>query len=287
MKSFISILLLSSLLLCSCAGGKKTDSDGSSDTVEKNSESSQKPADTVKEEEMGKSGLKKNAVVVFTGDSITDGYRKDRTDPNDLGQNNYVTMFNDYIQKNFPEDNIKVYNTGYSGYWIQHLHNDLKPFVLDLDPDYLIVNIGTNNCWFDKGSIENVEKEYRSLIDDIQAKTKAKLIIVQPYLYECDFVLDGVPLNDWIPRMSQISDIVCRVGAEKNIPVIYYSDIFRQAMIQYDYPYKPILSVDGIHPNTIGYKMFYNVLCQELGIKGFKSKYSFDFSEIKAKYGVK
>lgn len=284
MKSLFGMLMISSLLLSACATNSGKHPSG---TAVGSESATAAKSDSHPSGEIGKSGLKKNSVVVFTGDSITDGYRQDRTDPNDLGQNNYVTMFNDYIQKNYPDDNVKVYNTGYSGYWIQHLHNDIKKFVYDLNPDYLIVNIGTNNAWFDKGTIENVEKEYRSLIDELLLKTSAKLIIVQPYLFECDFVLDGVPLNEYIPRMNQISDIVCRVGAEKNIPVIYFSEIFRQAMEKYDYPYKPILSGDGIHPSTVGYKMFYNVLCSELGVKGFKSKYDFDFSEIKAQYGVR
>ncbi len=237
--------------------------------------------------EIGKSGLKKNAVVVFTGDSITDGYRQDRTNPCDLGSNNYVTMFNDYIQKNFPEDGITVYNTGHSGYWIQHLTGELKPFVYDLDPDYLIVNIGTNNAWFDKSPIENVEAEYRKLVDLLIKNTHAEIILVQPYLYESDFVLDGVPLNTYIPRMNEISDITCRVAAEKGLKMIFYSDIFRQALQTMDVVYKPLLSVDGIHPNTMGYRMFFDVLCRELGISGYSPRYDFDFTEIKAKYGIK
>lgn len=239
------------------------------------------------EREYGRSGLLKDAVVVFTGDSITDGYRVDRTDPTDLGQNNYVVMFNHYIQKNFPEDNITVYNTGHSGYWIQHLHQHLQDFVYDLDPDYLIVNIGTNNAWFDKGSIESVETAYRALIDELMEKTHAEIILVQPYLFECDFVLDGVALNTYIPRMEQIADIVCRVAGEKGLPVIFYHELFRQAMAENGWAYKPHLSGDGIHPSTDGYRLFFDALAQEMQLPGYRAKYDFDYTAIRAKYGIK
>ena len=282
---FVSAILIAAVLsACSTGGGADNPTAGTNNTG--NEVTPDMTSTTTPDEIYGKSGLLKNSTVVFTGDSITDGYRVDRSDPNDLGKNNYVTMFNDFIQTNFPEDNIKVYNTGHSGYWIQHLHDAVQSFVYDLDPDYLIVNIGTNNAWFDKSPIETVEKEYRSLIDELMAKTHARIVLVQPYLFECDTILDGVPTNEYIPRMNQISDIVCRVAAEKKLPVIFYSEIFRQAMDKMDFVYKPLLSADGIHPSTNGYRMFCDALCTEMKLPGYTPKFRFDFTDIKAQYGI-
>lgn len=282
-KSIAVILLAVTLTSCAPA---QSNPPNTLNTENKEVTTEMKSTDIPKNPEYGKSGLLKNSTVVFTGDSITDGYRLDRSDPTDLGQNNYVTMFNDYIQTNFPEDNITVYNTGHSGYWIQHLRNELQSFVYDLNPDYLIVNIGTNNAWFDKSPIEAVEKEYRELVEELLEKTDASIILVQPYLYESDTILDGVPLNEYIPRMNQISDIVCRTARDHNLPVIFYSEIFRQAITAMGYDYKPLLSADGIHPSTIGYRMFYDALCIKLEITGYIPRYHFDFFEIEKKYSI-
>lgn len=105
---FVSAILIAAVLsACSTGGGADNPTAGTNNTG--NEVTPDMTSTTTPDEIYGKSGLLKNSTVVFTGDSITDGYRVDRSDPNDLGKNNYVTMFNDFIQTNFSEDNIKVY----------------------------------------------------------------------------------------------------------------------------------------------------------------------------------
>lgn len=97
---FVSAILIAAVLsACSTGGGADNPTAGTNNTG--NEVTPDMTSTTTPDEIYGKSGLLKNSTVVFTGDSITDGYRVDRSDPNDLGKNNYVTMFNDFIQTNF------------------------------------------------------------------------------------------------------------------------------------------------------------------------------------------
>ena len=93
---FVSAILIAAVLsACSTGGGADNPTAGTNNTG--NEVTPDMTSTTTPDEIYGKSGLLKNSTAVFTGDSITDGYRVDRSDPNDLGKNNYVTMFNDFI----------------------------------------------------------------------------------------------------------------------------------------------------------------------------------------------
>ncbi len=234
----------------------------------------------------GQSGLKKGAVILFAGDSITDWYRADQSDPTSLGRSdNYVSQFNAYIQQHFPDDGLTIYNTGISGMTIEQMQKRQNKLILDLDPDYLILNIGTNNAW-NKFNAETVEANYRKLVDDVIAGTHAQIILVQPYLCESDKLIFGEPLNDCIPAMNEIGDIICRIAAEKDLPVIFYGEIMRQA-VEAGSAYVPTLSEDGIHPTELGFRMFFDTLCRELQLTDYEAEFSFDFTAIRDKYGIR
>lgn len=91
--------------------------------------------------ETRKIAIKKNSIVLFQGDSVTDCHRN-REDENDLG-NSYVKYVNSYL-KDF---NIKVINKAISGNRVDHLlqrfDNDFKA----VNPDYLFLLIGVNDTW--------------------------------------------------------------------------------------------------------------------------------------------
>ncbi len=236
---------------------------------------------------LGKSGLKKDSVVLFTGDSIPDCYREDRNDPKSLGRpTGFVGKFDEYMKKNFPEDNITVLNTSFSGYRIEDIQNRFEKFISVHNPDYVILYVGTNNAWNSVDTpIETVGEHYRQLLSDILAKTGAELYVFQPYLFPSNKMFTGnTPLDEFIPRMTEISDTVCRVAAELNVPVIYSAELFDQAINRLGMRYDRDLTADGIHPTKKGYEILFDALMAEMRINGYKGKYNFDVSEIKNRY---
>ena len=278
--------ILAALILVSC-GTTPADDEGPESTADAVSDSGTEPVTTEPaDENTGKSGLKRDSTVVFTGDSILDDWRSDRNDPASLGKaDGPASLFNEYIQSNFPEDNITVYNTAYTGYRVQDLHKKYRQFITDLKPDYLIVYIGTNNAWHDDRSLDLVEADFNSLLDDILKKTDAEIILFEPYLFESDlnFTTD-VPLNTYVERMAEISDMVCRVGAERGFPVIYSRELFRISMEKYGYKYTRELTSDGIHPRKTGYRILFDALMTEMKINGYRAKYKINVDSYKSKY---
>ncbi|MBO4770094.1 MAG: hypothetical protein J5563_04865 [Clostridia bacterium] len=282
----VIFLVLSVLILVSC-GTFPADDEESESTVGAAINSETEPATTESAyDNIGKSGLKRDSTVVFTGDSILDDWRSDRNDPASLGKaDGPASLFNEYIQSNFPEDNITVYNTAYTGYTIQNLHKRYEQFITDLEPDYLIIYIGTNNAWHDDRSLDLVEADFNDLLDDIRKKIDAEIILFEPYLFESDlnFTVD-VPLNTYVERMAEISDMVCRIGAERGFPVVYSRELFRISMEKYGYKYTRELTSDGIHPRKTGYRILFDALMTELKINGYQAKYKINIDSYKSKY---
>ena len=293
MKKVIAALI-AVLLLAYCAPGTVTEdtapvsagAEGSfvSDPV---SDTSSSPAAETKENpNMGKSGLKRDSVVVFTGDSILDDWRNDRNDPTSLGKaDGPAHMFSLYLNENYPDDNITVYNTAYTGYTVQMLYQKYEQYITDLNPDYIVMYIGTNNAWHDSRDMELVEKDFNTLLDAVCAKTNAEVILMEPYLFESDMNFTaGVPLNTYVGRMAEISDMVCRTGAERGFPVIYCRELFRIAMEKYGYKYTRELTSDGIHPRKTGYRILFDALMAEMKINGYQPKYKIDVDSYRSKY---
>ncbi len=288
MKRILALLLLMCLLLTACSNGRTNGNESSSEssTAESTTEEQTSAEETIDPALLGKSGLLKDSTIVFTGDSIVDGYRTNRNDPTDLGsKNNFVSLINTYLQKNFPEDNITVYNTGYSGYTIQDVKSRLKSFVFDLDPDYVIIILGDNNAWNTATSVEMCKADYKAMLEEILEKTDAQIFIIRPYLLESDFQVFNQPLNNFVPKLNQIGDAICEVAAELDLPVIYSHAAMEQAISKYNLRYDRLTS-DGIHPAQLGNKVLAEIIAEAMGIEGYTNKYNFDFSKLDAKFGL-
>ncbi len=66
--------------------------------------------------------LKENTVILFQGDSITDGARGRNEDLNHIMGHGYQYIIGARLQGDNPEKNIKFYNRGISGNRISDLY---------------------------------------------------------------------------------------------------------------------------------------------------------------------
>jgi lysophospholipase L1-like esterase len=136
--------------------------------------------------------LKKGAVILFQGDSITDeGRKKDKLDANDtagLGRG-YPADAAGLIMADHPELELKFYNRGISGNKVPDLAARWKADCIDLKPDILSILIGVNDIWHTfafgtnyQGTIANYEEGYRQLIKDtLAAKADTRIVICEPF----------------------------------------------------------------------------------------------------------
>ena len=109
--------------------------------------------------------IKKNSVVLFQGDSVTDCHRE-RNDIKSMG-NSYVKEMHEYLSR----FNIQVINKGIAGNKVNNLIERFEQDFKEVKPDYVFILIGVNDTWHDypnQKTTKKFEEEYELLITKIQ-----------------------------------------------------------------------------------------------------------------------
>lgn len=231
-------------------------------------------------------GLKKDATILFMGDSITDGGRTDYSNKTFMGAN-HPKLFYDYMKKHFPDEKLTIYNTGVSGDTVLDQYFRLQEDCYDLNPDYIVMLLGVNDSWnFYKGK-EVFEKSYRYLLDGITTNTDAKIILIQPYLFEPNEAMQKncvIPdVGSYIPTVKEMGDVICRLAAEYKLDIIYLAEILEQQH-QKGTSYQEMAS-DAIHPTQMTARIMLDQIMLKLGVKGYEPYFgTYDVSAIENQY---
>lgn len=198
--------------------------------------------------------LKKDAVILFQGDSITDmGRNRSRKEPNNnsgLGPGYTFVAASELLLKN-PDKTLKIYNRGISGNVVPQLIARWQKDCIDLKPDILSILVGVNDYWHTlNGKYKGTAKSYREDYDQLLANTKkklpeVKLIIGEPY------AVNGVKAVDdsWFPAFDAYRKAARDLAKKYDAIFIPYQDIYRKASQKTGPSY---WTDDGVHPNTAG-----------------------------------
>ena len=185
--------------------------------------------------------------VLFQGDSITDAGR-DYADPHHLGDG-YPKYAAEAIRERFPDETFEFINLGISGNRTWDLLGRWQTDCIDLQPDLLSIMIGINDTWraFDSGnptSAEQYEANYRRLLEDVRAHTKAKILMLEPYL------LHDTPDKDrWRADLDAKIDAARRLAREFADAYVPLDGLFASACVGHQPTH---WSPDGVHPNENG-----------------------------------
>lgn len=201
----------------------------------------------------GISFLHAGDVVLFQGDSITDGGRQ-RTG-NDLNH----TMGQDYayivaaeIGAAAPEQRLTFLNRGVSGERVVDLAARWREDTLALRPQLLSILIGVNDL-LGEGDRAQTAEQYDAAYDALLAKTVAALPETNIVLGE-PFVLPvGRYKDDYGRRMVEVKKrqaVVARLGAKYHLPVVQYQKAFDAALDKAPAEY---WIWDGVHPTYAGH----------------------------------
>lgn len=202
--------------------------------------------------------LAKGEAILFTGDSITDGYRERKYYrlPNHIRSlgDGYVQLTAMQLNYMFPEKELRVYNTGINGDTIAKLLQRLETDCIKLKPTVISILIGVNdfNVSFTatgKGNPERFEREYRELLTRLrEALPQVRFIIGEPY------ALKGArdKVDAWYPEFEAYQQIARKIANEFKAVFIPYQSIYEQVM-----PNAPTrhFSTDGIHPSLAGVRL--------------------------------
>ena len=138
--------------------------------------------------------LNKNDVVLFSGDSITDGNRGRKMDINHVMGHGYQYIVAAKLALENASDFPKFINKGYSGAMMHELLDKWQADVLDNKPTVLSILAGVNNGYFgacEKMPAQQVVDRYKSSLSkavDLTQNTLGdiRIIILEPFYFRLD-----------------------------------------------------------------------------------------------------
>ncbi|MBQ6838054.1 MAG: SGNH/GDSL hydrolase family protein [Clostridia bacterium] len=199
--------------------------------------------------------LKENDVVLFQGDSITDGNRGRNSDLNHIHGHGYQYILASEMYADNLNKNIEVINRGISGNRVADLLGRWCEDCLNLKPTVLSILIGINDIILEwdggKGSNpERYEKIYRLLLDEVlEQNPDTFIVIMEPFFGE----KKEPELNEFFKSLiGKYSEKAKKIAEDYNAVFVPLQDMFD------DYAKKTDvynLLWDGVHPTTCGHQL--------------------------------
>jgi len=209
--------------------------------------------------------LRRNDMILFQGDSITDGNRdrtttrfnegnasrkSDYNDFNSLGALYVFAAASELLYKH-PDKNLRILNRGISGDKVFQLNARWEEDCLKIKPDVLSLLVGVNDYWHAlvgnyNGTLEVYQKDLRALLNRTkQALPDVKLIIGEPFA-----IKGGAAITDkWYPAFNDYRLAAREISDEFKATFIPYQSIFDAALALAPGNY---WSFDGVHPSVPG-----------------------------------
>jgi lysophospholipase L1-like esterase len=192
-------------------------------------------------------------VIVFQGDSITDGGRQ-RTgqDYNHIMGQDYAYILAAKIGAEYPERNLNFINRGVGGDRVTDLAARWQTDTLALQPNLLSIMVGVNDTLIANPTAESVD-QYESTYDQLLAQTLAALPHVKIILGEPFLLPVGKHQQDYDAEMVEIRKrqaVVEKLAAKYHLPIVMYQDVFDAAC---QHAPADHWSWDGVHPTYAGH----------------------------------
>lgn len=193
----------------------------------------------------------KDDVILFQGDSITDGGRqREGNDFNHIMGQDYGYIIAAQIGLQFPDRNLTFLNRGNSGNTVKDLAGRWQADTIALKPNLLSIVIGINDTLGNE-SVDTYEQTYDKLLSDtIAALPGTKIVLGEPFLLPV-----GNHRNNYssqLDAVKQRQDVVTRLATKYNLPVIHFQKAFDDAshLAPADH-----WSWDGVHPTYAGHAL--------------------------------
>lgn len=197
-------------------------------------------------------------VILFQGDSITDGNRlKDNEwDLNHQMGHGYAYIVNSTLGAKYPEKNLKFVNKGISGNKAGDLYARWIEDAINIKPDILSILVGINDCeqfrlYGNNSDSVCFEKIYRLLLDDmIQHNPDVKIVLMEPF---------GLPVGERKENFAEMYDMLKgyqqatkRVAEDYCAVFVPLQDKFFELSEEFSPDY---WCWDGVHPTVCGHQI--------------------------------
>lgn len=197
--------------------------------------------------------------ILFQGDSITDAGRN-KEDFYSLGYG-YPLLVAAHLTAEHPGE-YEYVNRGIGGNLLVDLYERRQEDLLDLQPDYLSLFIGTNDAWaeLDQGRpivTDAFEEMYDSLLKEIFATCpKVKVMLISPYIMEGLFSRNTEEqpdrLNQFRTHIASRIEVVRKLAAKYDLPFVDMQEVFDAACAAAD---PACWTGDGAHPTAGGHEL--------------------------------
>jgi lysophospholipase L1-like esterase len=207
------------------------------------------------------SGLLGNdSLVLFQGDSITDAGR-DKNNPASLGWG-YAMMVSSLFAAMHPHCPVRFVNRGISGNRVRDLPARWEQDCIALKPDWVSILIGINDMWRrydsnDPTPVDRFEREYRDLLRITRERTRARLILLEPFLIHVRKEMEG-----WREDLDPKIQAVRRLAREFNALYIPLDGIFARVCAMRE---PTSWAGDGVHPSEAGHALIARHWLQAVG----------------------
>lgn len=199
-------------------------------------------------------------IVVFQGDSITDGNRtkdsKNFWDLNHYLGHGYAQMVAARLGADFPDKDFKFHNRGVSGNRILDMYARWREDAICLMPNTISILIGVNDCGAEinnhSGSrIDKYERIYRMMLDETrQALPGVNLVLMEPFILPVGSI--GEKFAQWQELIVPQQQILPKIAEDYNAAYVPLQEKFNKLCEKREASY---WLWDGVHPTAAGHEI--------------------------------
>jgi lysophospholipase L1-like esterase len=195
-------------------------------------------------------------IILFQGDSITDGGRGRNDDPNHVLGHSYPYIIASKLGFDMAERVPQFYNRGVSGDRASDMYARWNEDTFNLKPSLISILIGVNDAWRmmnnePTGVTDRFERAYRHVLEETsEIIPETKLVLCEPFILNV-----GAPAEKWgawIEKLSEYQETVHQLAEEFGAVFVPLQKPFEKACDRADAAY---WLWDGVHPTSAGHEL--------------------------------
>lgn len=196
------------------------------------------------------------SVILFQGDSITDGGRSRNDDPNHFLGHGYAYLISSRLGAELAEKQPTFYNRGVSGDRASDLYARWNEDTFSLKPELISILIGVNDAWRimnneRSGVTDRLGRAYRHLLEETrEVLPNTGLVLIEPFILKTGATVDK--WDAWQEKIGQYQRLVRELADEFDAVFVPLQDVLNQATEKAEASY---WLWDGVHPTAAGHEL--------------------------------